>query len=31
MNLSEEQKKAINHINGPALVLAVPGAGKTTV
>ena len=31
MNLSKEQQKAINHINGPALVLAVPGAGKTTV
>ena len=31
MNLSIEQKEAINHINGPALVLAVPGAGKTTV
>ena len=31
MNLSNEQRKAINHINGPALVLAVPGAGKTTV
>lgn len=31
MNLSEEQKKAISHIKGPALVLAVPGAGKTTV
>ncbi|MDY0236513.1 MAG: ATP-dependent helicase [Gudongella sp.] len=31
MQLSEIQKKAINHKNGPALVLAVPGAGKTTV
>lgn len=31
MNLSKEQEKAIQHINGPALVLAVPGAGKTTV
>ena len=31
MNLSKEQKKAISHVNGPALVLAVPGAGKTTV
>ncbi|MDD2446514.1 MAG: ATP-dependent helicase [Tissierellia bacterium] len=31
MRLSDEQEKAINHINGPALVLAVPGAGKTTV
>ncbi len=31
MNLSKDQKKAINHFNGPALILAVPGAGKTTV
>ncbi|NLY77948.1 MAG: ATP-dependent helicase [Tissierellia bacterium] len=31
MNLSKEQKRAISHVNGPALVLAVPGAGKTTV
>ena len=31
MNLSKEQEKSINHITGPALVLAVPGAGKTTV
>lgn len=31
MNLSIEQEEAINHLNGPALVLAVPGAGKTTV
>lgn len=31
MNLSNEQKKAISHLKGPALVLAVPGAGKTTV
>lgn len=31
MKLSLNQEKAINHINGPALVLAVPGAGKTTV
>lgn len=31
MNLSIDQEKAIQHINGPALVLAVPGAGKTTV
>lgn len=31
MKLSVEQEKASNHINGPALVLAVPGAGKTTV
>ena len=31
MNLSKEQKKAVFHVKGPALVLAVPGAGKTTV
>ena len=31
MNLSQSQKNAINHIKGPALILAVPGAGKTTV
>ena len=31
MELSTSQLKAINHINGPALVLAVPGAGKTTM
>lgn len=31
MNLSKVQKKAVNHLTGPALVLAVPGAGKTTV
>ncbi len=31
MDLSCAQKDAINHIQGPALVLAVPGAGKTTV
>ncbi|HLR21472.1 MAG TPA: ATP-dependent helicase [Tissierellaceae bacterium] len=31
MNLSEKQRLSINHVYGPALVLAVPGAGKTTV
>ncbi|QQY80222.1 DNA helicase-2/ATP-dependent DNA helicase PcrA [Keratinibaculum paraultunense] len=31
MNLSKEQMKAMQHIKGPALVLAVPGSGKTTV
>lgn len=31
MLLSKEQSNAINHIESPALVLAVPGAGKTTV
>lgn len=31
MILSKEQSNAVNHIKKPALVLAVPGAGKTTV
>ena len=31
MKLSIEQQKAVEHIYGPALILAVPGAGKTTV
>lgn len=31
MNLSENQRNAINYTEGPALILAVPGAGKTTV
>lgn len=31
MKYSESQMKAINHDKGPALVLAVPGSGKTTV
>lgn len=31
MQLSEEQKSAVSHLYGPALVLAVPGSGKTTV
>lgn len=31
MILTEIQKKAANHIDGPCLVLAVPGAGKTTM
>lgn len=31
LNLDENQKKAVAHKNGPCLVLAVPGAGKTTV
>ncbi|MEW8973110.1 MAG: ATP-dependent helicase [Tissierellaceae bacterium] len=31
MKLSIQQKNAIDHVYGPALVLAVPGAGKTTV
>lgn len=31
MQLTEKQKQAANHKNGPCLVLAVPGAGKTTM
>ena len=31
MKLTEKQFQAANHINGPCLVLAVPGAGKTTM
>lgn len=31
MSFSNEQIQAINHINGPAMVLAGPGSGKTTV
>ncbi len=31
LRLSTAQSKAANHINGPALVLAGPGSGKTTV
>lgn len=31
MRLSAEQERAIAHEEGPALVLAVPGSGKTTV
>ncbi|MCR2043251.1 ATP-dependent helicase [Anaerosalibacter massiliensis] len=31
MNFNKQQLRAIRHKNGPALVLAVPGAGKTTV
>lgn len=31
MELSNEQLQAIKHTHGPALILAVPGAGKTTV
>ena len=31
MELSKEQKLAIKHKNGPALILAVPGSGKTSI
>lgn len=30
-NITDSQKSAINHFNGPALVVAGPGAGKTFV
>lgn len=31
MELTSSQLKAIEHLEGPAIVLAVPGAGKTTM
>lgn len=31
INLNEQQKLAASHRDGPAVILAVPGAGKTTV
>lgn len=31
LKLTDNQLRATNHFKGPALVLAVPGAGKTTV
>ena len=31
MSLSSSQKEAIMHFKGPAMVLAGPGSGKTTV
>src|SRR5512137_1306372 len=29
--LNEEQKKAVNHIEGPVMVIAGPGTGKTQI
>lgn len=29
--LNEFQQKAVNHVDGPALIIASPGSGKTTV
>ncbi len=31
MQLDKNQQKAINHLSGPAIVVAGPGSGKTTV
>ncbi len=31
MNLDKNQQKTINHLTGPAIVVAGPGSGKTTV
>lgn len=31
LNLTEQQRKTVIHDQGPLLLLAVPGAGKTTV
>ena len=31
MSFNEEQKAAINHKDGPLIVVAGPGSGKTTV
>ena len=31
MNLDRNQEKAVNHLTGPAIVIAGPGSGKTTV
>ena len=31
LKLDENQQKAVEHFQGPALVVAGPGSGKTTV
>ena len=31
MRLDKNQEKAVNHVTGPAIVVAGPGSGKTTV
>ena len=31
MELDRNQEKAANHVTGPAIVIAGPGSGKTTV
>lgn len=31
MELDKNQEKAVNHVTGPAIVIAGPGSGKTTV
>ena len=31
MNLDRNQENAVNHVTGPAIVIAGPGSGKTTV